>query len=297
MPYDPQTLPQVLARHPVVRLPTAGGQVQYRQAGHARLAPTHVLLHGIGSGSASWAWQLDAAAGQQGLRVLAWDAPGYGASQALPADAPAAADYARRLWQWLDALDAAEAADHAAAAPITLVGHSLGCLMAAAAACQAPGRVQRLLLLSPAQGYARATAAERARKLDDRMATLAALGPQGIADKRASAMLSPSADAALVAFIKGVMAQIDPRGYSQAARMLSQGDLLTDLAAITCPVAVASGNADTITPPEGCRAAAAHIGAPYSSLPGAGHACALESPGAVSELIGLLPGSTHKAAA
>ena len=288
MQYAPQNLPQVLAQHPVARIATAGGHVQFRQPGNARIAPTHVLLHGIGSGSASWAWQLEAAARQPALRVLAWDAPGYGASQALTADTPSAADYARRMWQWLDALDALEAAEHAAATPITLVGHSLGCLMAAAAVRQAPGRVRHLLLLSPAQGYARASAADRAKKLDDRLATLASLGPQGIADKRGSAMLSPNADAALVGFIKDVMAQIDPQGYSQAARMLSQGDLLTDLAAITCPVAVASGSADGITPPAGCQAAAAHIGAPYTPLPGAGHACALESPAAVSALIGLV---------
>lgn len=291
MQHASQNLQQTLARHPVARISTAGGQMQYRQAGNLQLAPTHVLLHGIGSGSASWVWQMEAAARQPALRVLAWDAPGYGSaeggSEALPMEAPAATDYAWRMWQWLDAVLAAE---RAAAAPITLVGHSLGCLMAAAAARLAPGRVQRLLLLSPAQGYAQASAADRAKKLDDRLAALATLGPQGIADKRGSAMLSPQADAALVSFIQSVMAQIDPQGYSQAARMLSQGDLLADLATLTCPVAVASGSADSITPPAGCQAAAAHIGAPYTSLSGAGHACALESPEAVSALIGL----THK---
>ena len=70
-------------------------------------------------------------------------------------------------------------------------------------------------------------------------------------------------------------------------RLLVGGDLLTDLSAVTCPVAVASGSADTVTPPAACSAAAAHVNAPYTSIAGAGHACALEAPGEVSRLIGL----------
>ncbi len=294
-------LAEMLLRHPPLQIGTAGGQMQYRQAGNAQIAPTHLLLHGIGSGSASWVHQLERATSgpnRNVVNVLAWDAPGYGfrnasidgdsqASTDLTPDAPTAADYAQRLWQWLDAVLAAQGQALASAPPVTLVGHSLGCLMAAAAARMAPGRVRRLLLLSPAQGYARASAEDRARKLNDRLDTLARLGPQGIAEQRGAAMLSPDADAPTVRFMQSVMAQVRPRGYSQAAHMLSGGDLLADLTPPPCPVAVASGSADTVTPPAGCQAVAAHAGAPYTSLPGAGHACALESPEAVSALIGL----------
>jgi pimeloyl-ACP methyl ester carboxylesterase len=106
-------------------------------------------------------------------------------------------------------------------------------------------------------------------------------------------MLSPQATAAVVHYMQGVMAQVRPRGYRQAARMLSAGDLLADLAAVACPVAIASGSADTVTPPAACQAVAAHVGAPYTTLPGAGHACALESPDAVSALIGLANPARH----
>jgi pimeloyl-ACP methyl ester carboxylesterase len=292
-----KSLQNLLRAHPVTQIDTAGGRVQFRQAGNAQLAPTHVLLHGIGSNSASWVWQLQAAAKlgaeQTAVNLLAWDAPGYssaepgsdrGKSAPLAPDAPTAQDYAQRLWQWLDAM---QAASGQAARPVTLVGHSLGALMAASAARLAPARVARLLLLAPAQGYARASPEERRNKLQNRLDTLAALGPAGLAEKRGPAMLSPQADAALLAFAQSVMAQIIPAGYTQASRMLSEGDLLKDLAVVVCPVAVASGDADTVTPPAGCQAVARHVGAPYTPLPGAGHLCALERPLKVNRLMGL----------
>ena len=260
---------------------TPVGTVAYRESGAAAGAVSHVLLHGIGSASASWLMQLEAAAGDDKVRLLAWDAPGYGGSDALPMDEPVAADYAQRLWAWLDAIGASTAE------PFTLVGHSLGCLMAASAARKGAHRIKNLVLLSPAQGYARATAAERAQKLNERLDNLAKLGPVGMAQRRGAAMLSPNATAGQVAFVQNTMAQIHPAGYTQAVRLLVGGDLLTDLSALTCPVAIASGSADTVTPPAGCIAAAAQVGAPYTSIAGAGHACAVEAPDEVSRLIGL----------
>ena len=268
------------------RVETPVGALAYRESGAAVSAVTHVLLHGIGSASASWLMQLEAAAGDAEVRLLAWDAPGYGGSDALPMEVPVAADYAQRLWAWLDAV---QASGTPTSSPITLVGHSLGCLMAASAARQAPHRVKNLVLLSPAQGYARATAAEREQKLNERIGNLAKLGPAGMAQRRGAAMLSPDASPQQVAFVQSTMAQIHPAGYTQAVHLLVGGDLLTNLSAVSCPVAVASGSADTVTPPAACRAAAAHIGAPYTSIAGSGHACAVEAPDEVTQLIRLAP--------
>lgn len=271
---------------PLRHVVTPVGTVAYRESGATAGSVTHVLLHGIGSASASWLMQLEAAAGDDQVRLLAWDAPGYGGSDALPMDVPVAADYAKRLWAWLDAV---QALGTPASTPVTLVGHSLGCLMVASAARQAPHRIKNLVLLSPAQGYARATAAEREQKLNDRLDNLAKLGPAGMAQRRGAAMLSPDATQQQVAFVQSTMAQIRPAGYTQAVRMLIDGDLLTDLSTLSCPVAIASGSADTVTPPAACRAAAAHIGAPYTAIAGAGHACAVEAPDEVTQLIRVAP--------
>ncbi len=268
------TLTDLTRRFEPVCVDTALGRISYRCAGAPGEGEPLVLLHGIGSGSGSWVRQLEAFGSTH--HVLAWDAPGYGESQPLPMAQPRAQDYAQRMWAWLDALGALQ--------PVTLVGHSLGALMAAAAAGLQPLRVARLVLLSPAQGYGRAPAGVREARLRDRLDNLAALGPGGMADKRGAAMLSGQAPPELVAYVKAIMAQVIPAGYTQATHMLSNSDLAGLLSQVRCPVTVASGAADTITPPDGCEAVARAAQAPYVSLGGAGHACALEAAGAVNAL-------------
>ena len=78
---------------------TAGGAITYLEAGQGEPL---VLLHGIGSGSASWTAQIEKYSSD--YRVVAWDAPGYGGSDPVGPMAPAATDYAARLEAFLDAL-------------------------------------------------------------------------------------------------------------------------------------------------------------------------------------------------
>ena len=267
-----------LLRFPTVLVMPPDHAVQYRQAGQHPRA-THVLLHGIGSGSGSWVRQLQAAEHRTDRKLLAWDAPGYGRSAPLQPAHPQAADYARRLWKWLDALDQHQ--------PITLVGHSLGALMAAAAAVQQPQRVAALVLLAPARGYGDADEVEREAKLAGRLATLQQLGPQGMADARAAAMLSPDATPEMVDLVRDTMAQIHPSGYTQAARMLASGRLDADLARVSVPLVVASGSADTITPPAACADVAHRKNLGWIDLGPVGHVCALEAAQRVNALLGL----------
>jgi pimeloyl-ACP methyl ester carboxylesterase len=247
--------------------------VSYRRAGSG---PVLVLLHGIGSASASWLCQLQQL--QATHCVLAWDAPGYGESSPLPMAQPAALDYGAQVWDWLDALGLDRG-------PLTLVGHSLGALMAAAAASLAPARVARLVLLSPAQGYGQASTELRESKLRDRLQALELLGPKGMAQQRGAAMLSPGADASLVTFVQANMALIHPGGYTQAAHMLAGADLARELQGLSCPVLIASGSADTITPAVGCEALAQRLGCDYRTLGPVGHACALEAADAVNKIL------------
>jgi pimeloyl-ACP methyl ester carboxylesterase len=225
-----------------------------------------VLLHGIGSGSGSWTAQLQALSAD--YRVLAWDAPGYGGSAALPPDLPLADAYA-------DALD-----DLLAAAGVTrpiVVGHSLGALVAAAwAARHGVAGVAALVLASPARGYGKAEPEVRAARYRERLDLLERLGIEGIARERSAGLCAPGTPPEVVERVAAVTRRATARGYAQAAYMLAHDDLATRLDRAPRPRAVLCGTLDRITPPEACAAVAAAVGCPFVPLEGRGHACYVE---------------------
>jgi pimeloyl-ACP methyl ester carboxylesterase len=236
-----------------------------------------VLLHGIDSAARSFAAQLDALASR--WRVLAWDAPGYGASEALPMAHPTAADYAAALERFLGERGVGE---------FHLLGHSLGCLMAAAFAARHPGRVRSLTLCSIAGGHAHLPEAERRKLLDQRLQDVATLGPRGMAEKRAPRLLGPAAPPEALAKLVDTMRSVHPDGYAQAARMLSTGDIVADIARLPAamPGQVIFGDADVITTPARNREIAGRWpGAAVHVIPGAGHALYLEQPQAFNALL------------
>ena len=246
---------------------TARGGISYREAGDGEPL---VLLHGIGSGSASWASQLVSLSDR--FRVIAWDAPGYGESDALEPDEPDALDYAESLADFLDALGIDSAC---------VVGHSLGALMACAFARRWRERVAGLMLADPAAGYGKADPKVRAEKMSARLGLLDRLGPEGMARERSAALLSDNASAEARERVRAVMARIRPDGYRQAVAMLFGADIHEDARAIDYPVLVVCGGADTVTPPDGCRKVADSFpNGSFRVLPGLGHACYVEDPAA-----------------
>ena len=257
------------------RIETAQHTVAYREAGASHIdAVPVVLLHGIGSGAASWVQQFEALGKTR--RVLAWDAPGYGESSPVAPVSPCPADYADILGAWLDALGIARC---------VLIGHSLGAIMAGAWAAAQPSRVMGLLLLSPAGGYGAAAAEVRIAKRDARLAMLDELGADGLAQQRSGNMLSAYADDAARAWVCWNMARILLPGYRQATHLLANADLLADLAEFRGRVAVAVGAGDGITPPAACERIAQAAGVELQIVPRAGHAAYIEAPAIYSNLI------------
>ncbi|WDY56731.1 alpha/beta fold hydrolase [Pseudomonas sp. PSKL.D1] len=246
-----------------------GAQLAVRQAGSGEAV---VLLHGIGSGAASW---LQVATGlSERARVIAWDAPGYGQSTPLPMAAPRASDYAARLLQALDALGVQRC---------MLVGHSLGALTACAFARQHPQRVSRLVLLSPARGYGAEPEQGQAVRAK-RLHSLEQLGIEQMARERSAHLLSANASAEALAWVQWNMARLQPHGYRQAIELLC-GDYLLRYTPLAVACDVHCGSADGITRPEDCRALADALGAPFHLIAGAGHACAIEQPDTVTGLL------------
>lgn len=270
-----------LARFALRDVRAGEARVSYREAAgkSGKEALPLVLLHGIGSGAASWVQQFEALGeGENPRRVLAWDAPGYGASTPVASASPVAADYAGVLADWLDALGIERC---------VLAGHSLGAIIAGAFAAAHPARVSGLLLISPAGGYGAADPAVREEKRAARLAMLAELGPQGLADKRSANMLSPHASDEARAWVRWNMSRVVPHGYAQATHLLANADLAADLARCVgkVPMAVAVGAEDTITPPPACERLAHVAQAPFETVPRAGHAGYIEQPAAYNALL------------
>ncbi|WP_134725259.1 alpha/beta fold hydrolase [Paracoccus luteus] len=233
-----------------------------------------VLLHGIGSNASGFAGLLPHLPAD--LRVIAWDAPGYGGSAALAADWPVAGDYAAALAGLLDRLGIGRA---------IILGHSLGTLMAAAFARRWPDRAGALVLASCALGHGVRPGEPLSEAAQARIDDLERLGPAAFAADRAPRLVhQPERNPEVAGLVMRNMAAVRMPGYGQAGRMLASGRLLDDLAALAVPASVIVGTEDRITPPEANRRAHAaippHLRGPLVELPEAGHALYQQAPAA-----------------
>jgi pimeloyl-ACP methyl ester carboxylesterase len=237
-----------------------------------------VLLHGIGSNAQSFVPLIEALAGRP---ALAWNAPGFDASQPLPVDWPDASDYAAVLSRLLT---------HLGVARCILLGHSLGTLIAARFAVGSPERVAMLLLVSASLGHGTKKGEPLPPAVARRIEDLDRLGAEKFAAARSPLLLGdPAGQPDVLRAVAGAMAAVQRPGYDQAARMLAGGRMLDDAAKIEVPTAVMVGAKDTITPPDNVRrvfeALRPSVRQAFQQFPGAGHAICQEQPAAVARAI------------
>jgi pimeloyl-ACP methyl ester carboxylesterase len=241
-----------------------------------------VMLHGIGSNAASFVPLMRSLASTR--RMLAWDAPGYGASVPLDGDWPMAADYARKLADVLDALGHAR---------IDLIGHSLGALVAGSFAALFPERVARLILISPALGYSTKPGEPLAPGAAGRLDAMLSEGASGFAATRGPRLVyRPESRPEVAAAVTAAMAEVKMPGYRQASRMLSCGDLVAEAQRIAILTRVIVGAHDQITPPPNCRRlydalvdATPLLGHRFDLVADAGHAVCQERPDEIARLV------------
>lgn len=250
------------------------------------VGPSVVFLHGIGANAGSFRGLFEQV--PPALHLLAWTAPGYGASKPLAQTSPTADDYAEALAGFLDSRRAgAVSGGPALDEPIILVGHSLGTLIGAAFARAYPARVKRLILASCAQGYGVPVGAEMPPSVGARITDLQHLGPVDFARARAPRLVyDPHAHPDVVAKVQEGMSQVNHDGYAQAVRMLANGDLTATLRDVPVPCHFITGAEDQVTPPAQTLAAAeawaiAHGQTPQvTQIPLAGHAVYVQRPDA-----------------
>ncbi len=236
--------------------------------------PPVVLLHGVGGGRGAWdadGSDTGAALAAAGHAVLAMDFPGYGLSATIePHDL---AGLAAALQATLAAL---------ALAPVVLVGHSMGGMVAQELAARAPRMVAGLVLASTSPAFGKPGGDWQQGFLQSRFAPLdAGLGMAGLAAQLVPAMVAPGASAAAITAAQALMAGVPEATYRRTVAALVAFDRRADLPKIAVPTLVITGEADRTAPPEVARRMAERIpGASCQVVPHAGHLLNLEQPAA-----------------
>ncbi len=234
-----------------------------------------VFLHGLGGSRTAWDAQLSALS--DAYRCVAWDAPGYGVSRALPGPLgfEALADAVARLL------------DLAGIERAHLVGLSFGGMVAQHTALRHPGRLLSLALLStsPAFGLDGTTSAAAWRAA--RLAPLdAGLTPEDIAPAVLHAVAGPGIEPSTLAGQCAAMARISSEALRAAVDCLVTHDVREMLSGVTLPTIVLTGALDEETPPAYARAIAELVPrARLEIVPGAGHLLPAEAPAVVNEAL------------
>ena len=230
--------------------------------------PDIVLVHGLGSRAGHWLPVARLLARRH--RVVLVDLPGHGGS-AMPEPFS--------LERAVQALDLALARE--TRAPVVLVGHSLGGLVAAAEACEHPARVRALVLVE--------TALRPQNTGAERTAVLAALERdyQGVLREAYGAF---GRDSAQGAALYREVAAMDPTMIKPWIRLACTADLSGRVARLGCPllVVLAPRSWPAGEPWVETAAALGYGAAPEVRavrLGGCGHFVMLDQPAALAGLI------------
>lgn len=247
--------------------------------------PLLVCLHGIGSSSHAFERQLEGLSAQ--MRVVAWDAPGYGDSPDVDL---AAGDGIGPYAEEAAALVAKRGGRG------VLLGVSWGGVIAIEVARRHPDLLNGLVLVSASRGSGRSEEARRA--MERRSAELDEVGAQEVARRRAPRLLSAGAPPALVADVERSMAAaLRSDGYRRAIRAMAATDHSPVLGSIATPTLVLCGSADEVTGvAEGEALARGIPGAALVVLDGVGHLLNQEAPEAANAWVASFVGIVTQAA-
>lgn len=234
--------------------------------------PLVVLLHGVGGGREAWGDALSgtgAALAAAGYTAVAADFPGYGLS--APVEPYDLAGLAGAVAALIDQL---------ALGPATVVGHSMGGMVAQELVARAPQWVAGLVLASTSPAFGKPGGDWQREFLQSRFAPLdAGLGMAGLAPQLVAAMVAPGTPADRQAAAQALMAGVPEATYRAAVSALVAFDRRAHLPAITVPTLVITGEFDRTAAPEVARKMAERIpGAQLAIVPGAGHLLNMEQP-------------------
>lgn len=234
-----------------------------------------VLIHGVGLNKEMWGGQVVGLATQ--YRVIAYDMLGHGDSP-RPEPGTGLLGYADQLRELLD---------HLGLTQVTVIGFSMGGLVARAFALHYPQYLQGLVVLNSVFNR---TPEQRAGVIA-RTAQAAQHGPDANAEAALSRWFSreyQAANPAQIAAIRQTLASNDPQGYLTTYELFATQDMYRadDLGNIRVPTLIATGELDPGSTPEMAEQLAQRIpGARAAVLAEQRHMMPVESPRLVNQLL------------
>lgn len=224
-----------------------------------------LFLHGLNGNASSWQDQLSELA--QGMQMVAWDAPGYGKSDAagntVEALARVAIAFARRLWS----------------GPINVVGHSMGGLVAMKMAVLEPQLVKRLVLSCTHPGHGLGQSGGANERYRRRLEELRDLPPEVYGERRATGMLPEGTEEHIFRKVARIAAESRSEGVANAAWAIQTEDLQPELPGIQAPTLVITCDEDRVAPLSKAQPLLDRIpDVRHVELTGLGHAPYMEDP-------------------
>ena len=232
------------------------------------------MLHGIGGNRHSFDdFLADLPAG---WRAAAWDMPGYGDSAAL--DEMTFESLASSAVAILDDLGAAQA---------TVLGHSMGGMIAQEVAARHPDRVNALVLFATTPAFGGRDESFKEKFLADRLRPLdEGKTPADIAPQLVGAMFGDATSQAAKDRAAASMAAVPAAAYRQALTCIVNFNRIAELAGISCPALVLAAENDALAPPRTMTRMAEKIpAAEYICLSGLGHLANYEDPPAFNQAV------------
>lgn len=239
--------------------------------------PTVLMLHGIGGGHLAFAPQVETFA-SQGYRAVAWDMPGYGHS--APIEPYTFKGLAQSCVALIDSLKCGD---------VTLIGHSMGGMVAQEVVARRPDLVSRLVLCGTSPAFGRKSDGQSADPkaqewqrnfVQSRIAPLdAGQSMQQLANTLVPDMVGPAALPEGVKLATHCMSLVPASTYRRALEALVTFDRRDSLASIHVPTLLIAGEHDRNAPPSVMKKMAEAIrGSTCFEMKGIGHLMNLEAP-------------------
>ena len=192
-----------------------------------------VFLHGLGADSSSFEAQLEGL--QDRFHVIAWDAPGFGESDALP-DKASIDDLSEVL---------ASALEKCGLKHVHVVSSSFGTLVALALAKNHPKLVRTLVLSSPTVGFGARALEEREHIFNERKKDIG-IGAKALAEKMAPMLVAEGTPESVIRSVQRHGEGLRLEGFMTALGALVHTNGFELAKAVTQPTLVLVGSSDRL---------------------------------------------------